>query len=310
MDLILAEKYRPKTIDECVLPAKTKDMIKGFVSNGTLPSLLFVGGAGVGKTTVARAIANEIGADLLFINASMESGVDNIRTKVTQFASSVSFTDSKKITVLDEADGLSNASQQALRGFIEEFSGNHSIIFTANYANKIIDPIVSRCKVVDFKIPSADKPAIAAAFIKRIYSILKSESIDYDKEVIAELVMKKFPDFRSILNELQGYSAGGKIDSGILLNISESAFDSLITILKNKKFNDLRKWVSEHSDIDSDYFYDMFYKRAFDKLENKSMLVFIAILSEYSYRAQSAMNKDINKLSFLTELLKPEIVWK
>jgi len=311
MEDVLAEKWRPKTIDECVIPDATKEQIKGLIASGNIPSMLFVGGAGCGKTTLARAIANEMGADLLFINASKDGNIDMIRTRLTQFASTVSFNDARKITVLDEADGLSQMAQQALRGFIEEFGKNHSIIFTANFASKIIDPIHSRCKVIDFKISAAEKQKIASKFLKRVFSILNAESIEYDKEAVAGLVMKKFPDFRSVLNELQGYAAGGKIDSGILLNLSDEAFSALILALKNKKFNDVRKWVAEHVDLDSQHLFRLFYDTAAEKMEPKSIPELILQLAEFSYKESFVADVEINRMAFLiTIMMSPSIVWK
>lgn len=308
---ILAEKWRPKTIDDCVIPESTKKQIKGLIESGNIPSMLFIGGAGCGKTTVARAIAAEMGADLLFINASMEGNIDTIRTRMLQFASTVSFTNSKKITILDEADGTSPAAQGALRGFIEEFSKNHSIIFTANFASKIIDPIKSRCSVVDFKIPGNEKTEIATKFLKRVLYILNQEGIEYDMRSVAELVNKKFPDFRSVLNELQAYAAGGKIDSGILLNLSDADFHSLICSLKDKKFNDVRKWVAEHSDVDPAYVFKMFYDTMSEKADTKSIPEIILLICDYQDKASRVANQEINTMGFMTSMMvNPSIKWK
>ena len=310
-NMIWAEKFRPKTIDECVLPESIKGLAKGLVASGNLPSLLFTGSAGVGKTTLAYAIANELGADFMKINASSEGNVDLIRTRLSQFASTVSFTDSKKITLLDEADGLTTVAQQALRGFIEEHSTNHSIIFTCNFVSKLIEPIRSRCKVIDFKISPVDKTKLAAQFCKRVYKILDAEGVKYQPQVVAELVLKKFPDFRSVLNELQGYSAGGSIDAGILLDLSDAIFDVLITALKNKKFNDMRKWVGEHSYIDSTELFKTFYDKASSKMQSKSLPETILLLGEYSYRSGFVANQEINTAAFLTALmLSDNIEWK
>jgi DNA polymerase III delta prime subunit len=311
MELILSEKYRPKSVDDCILPESTKQMVRGLISDGNIPSMLFVGGAGCGKTTLARAIANEMNADVMLINASMEGNVDLIRTRLTQFASTVSFTESKKITILDESDGLTQQAQQALRGFIEEFGKNHSIIFTANFAGKIIDPIKSRCKVVDFKITSKEKPSIAAKFMKRVINILETENIDFDKEAVASLVMKKFPDFRSVLNEIQGYAAGGKIDAGILANLSDEAFSSLITSLKNKKYGEVRKWVAEHSDIESSEMFRLFYDNASNNLAPKSIPELVIQLGEFGYKDYFAVDKEINRMAFLTTIMLSQgIEWK
>lgn len=310
-ELVLAEKYRPQTIDECVLPEATKQQVKGLISDGNIPSLLFTGSAGCGKTTLARAIAKEMGADVMFINASMNGNIDTIRNDLTNFASKVSFTDSKKITILDEADGLSQQAQQALRGFIEEFGGNHSIIFTANYASKIIEPIRSRCKIVDFKIPAKDKPQIAAKFLRRVMNILDTEGIEYDKEPVAQLVMKKFPDFRSVLNELQGYAAGGRITADVLVNLSDESFGNLVASLKNKKFNEVRKWVAENSDLDSQTMFRMFYDTASEKLEARSLPELVLQLAEFSYKDYFVADKEINRMAFLTTLMMSQsISWK
>lgn len=311
MNHILSEKYRPITVDECILPESTKEQVKGMIAAGNLPSLMFIGSPGSGKTTLARAIANELGADILFINASLENGVDRIRTKVMQFASTVSFTDAKKITVLDEADGLTPEAQKSLRGFIEEFSGNHSFIFTGNFGNKIIEPIRSRCKIVDFKISAKDKPLIAAKFIKRLFAILEKEKIEYDKEAVVALVMKKFPDYRSILNEIQGYAAGGKVDAGILTNMTEDSFNALISALKNKKFGDMRKWVAENSDIESSDMFRMFYDAASEKLEPKSIPELLLTLGEFSYKDYFCADSELNRAAFLTTLIMSTgIHWK
>ena len=310
---ILSEVYRPKTINECILTDEIKDVLNGYIKSGNLPSLLFVGGPGCGKTTSARAIANEMGADVLFINASMNANIDMIRTQMTQFASTVSFTGAKKITILDEIDGnnISPAVQQSLRGFLEEFGKNHSIIFTANNPNKIIDAIKSRCPPIDFKISKKDKPVIAAKFMKRVLSILETEKIEYEKDAVAALVMKRFPDFRSVLMTIQAYAAGGKIDAGILSTLSEDSFNALVAALKAKKFNDVRKWVGEHSDLDSTEMYRLFYDTATEKMESKSIPELILQLGEFSYRDYFSLDKEIARMSFLTTImLSQSIVWK
>jgi DNA polymerase III delta prime subunit len=223
------EKYRPATIDECILPEGLKKTFKEYIATGELPTFLFSGTAGVGKTTVARALCNEVGADVLFINGSDEGrSIDMLRTTVKGFASTVSLTDAKKVVILDEADYMNAQSvQPALRGFIEEFSNNCRFIFTCNFKNRIIEPLHSRCAVIEFKIDSKDKHEIAATFFKRAVQILKQEDIAFDPKVVAELITKHFPDYRRILNELQRYSVSGKIDSGILVNMSEESFKGL-----------------------------------------------------------------------------------
>ena len=310
-EIILAEKYRPQTVNECILTDAVKKQVNDLIATGSVPTMLFTGGAGCGKTTLARAIANELEADILFINASMDANIDEIRTTMTKFASSRSFTGSKKITVLDEADGLTFLQQQALRGFIEKFGNNHSIIFTANYVNKIMEPIRSRCMHIDFKIPADQKQLVAAKFIKRLLGILKDENIEFDKAAVAELVLKKFPDFRSVMMTIQGYSAGGMIDSGILLTLSDEAFESLTASLKSRKFNDIRKWVAEHSDMDAEHFYTNFCRVAIQKLENKGLPELFLQLSDASYKDYFIVDKEIARMGFLVGLmLNADIVWK
>lgn len=309
---ILVEKYRPKTVDECVLTDATKSMIKGFIAEGDVPSMLFIGGAGCGKTTLARAIANELSADVLFINASMNGNIDMIRTDMTKFASSYSMTSAtRKITILDEADGLSAQAQGALRGFIEAFGKNHSVIFTANYGSKIIEPIHSRCTVINFKISATEKPKMASRFLKRVLAIMDNEGIEYKKEAVAGLVMKKFPDFRSVLSEIQGYAAGGVVDEGILLNLSDEAFNELVKALKAKSFKDVRKWVAEHSDMDSEHMYRAFYNSVVERLEPSSIAEMIVQLADYSYRDYFVADKEISRMGFLITIMRdPNIKWK
>jgi replication factor C small subunit len=308
---IWAEKYRPTSIEEIILPESTKEIARGLVKSGNLPSLLFTGSAGIGKTTLAKAIANDIGADFMQINASSEGNIDLIRTKLLQFASTVSFTDSKKITLMDECDGLTQSAQQALRGFIEEYSGNHTIIFTCNFESKLIDAIKSRCKKIDFKISNADKVELSTQFLKRVLDILDKEGVQYEKRVVAELVMKKFPDFRSVLNELQGYAAGGKIDAGILLDLSDDMFNQLLVSLKQKKFSEVRRWVAEHADIESATLFRMFYDKASQKIEPKGIPELILLLGEYSYKAAFVPDQEINTMAFLTSIIISDTIqWK
>jgi len=308
---ILNEKYRPDKVSDCILPQHVKDQVSGLISSGKIPTMLFVGGPGCGKTTLARTIANELNADVLFINASLENSIDTIRTKMTQFASTVSFSDAKKITLLDESDGLNSISQGALRGFIEEFSSNHSIIFTANYANKIIEPIRSRCSIIDFKLDKKDKVDMASQFAKRLFKILDAENIEYEKQAVIELVMKKAPDYRSIFSAVQMYSAGGKIDSGILLSLSDETFNVLTTALKEKKFGTIRKWVADNSDIEPVQLYRRFYDTASEKLVPKSIPELILQLGDFQYKSYFAVDQEINQMAFLTSIMvNPAIEWK
>lgn len=301
---LFVEKYRPQTIDECILPESMKKTFREFINSGELPNFLFSGSAGVGKTTVAKALCNEVGAEYLFINGSEESGIDVLRSKIKNFASSVSLTDSKKVVILDEADYLNpNSTQPALRGFIEEFSNNCRFIFTCNFKNRIIEPLHSRCAVVEFKIENSDKPKIMAQFFKRVIGILKTENIEFEQQVVAELVAKHFPDYRRILNELQRYSVSGKIDAGLLVNIGEESYVQLVKDLKNKNFTDVRKWVGKNSDTESTELFRKLYDKAVDYLEPSSIPQLVLILAEYQYRAAFVADREINTMAALTEIM-------
>ena len=245
------EKYRPRSIDECILPEDLKNTFSEFVKDKHIPNLILCGSAGVGKTTVAKAMLDEIGATSMMINGSEESGIDVLRTKIKNFASTVSLEGGRKYIILDEADYLNpQSTQPALRGFMEEFHKNCGFILTCNFKNRLIDPLHSRCSVVDFVIPNSQKPTLAKSFFGRVQSILKDESIEFDQRVVAELINKHFPDWRRTLNELQRYSASGKIDAGILVNLSEVNINELIKSLKNKEFTNVRKWIVENLDND------------------------------------------------------------
>ena len=298
------EKYRPQKIDDCVLPQALKDTFRQYVEQGELPNFLFTGSAGVGKTTIAKALCNEIGAEFMMINGSEESGIDTLRTKIKGFASTISLTDAKKVVILDEADYLNaNSTQPALRGFIEEFANNCRFILTCNFKNRIIEPIHSRCSVVEFKIDSKDKQEIAATFFKRAVTILKQEQIEFDPKVVAELITKHFPDYRRILNELQRYSVSGKIDSGILVNMSEESFKSLIKLLKEKDFTEVRKWVSKNSDSDTTSLFRELYDSAATTIEPNSVPQLVLILADYQYKAAFVADHELNIMAALTETM-------
>jgi DNA polymerase III delta prime subunit len=298
------EKYRPQKIDDCVLPQALKETFRQYVEQGELPNFLFTGSAGVGKTTIAKALCNEIGAEYMMINGSEESGIDTLRTKIKGFASTISLTDAKKVVILDEADYLNaNSTQPALRGFIEEFANNCRFILTCNFKNRIIEPIHSRCAVVEFKIDSKDKQEIAATFFKRAVSILKQEQIEFDPKVVAELITKHFPDYRRILNELQRYSVSGKIDSGILVNMSEESFKGLIKLLKEKDFTEVRKWVSKNSDSDTTSLFRELYDSAANTIEPNSVPQLVLILADYQYKAAFVADHELNIMAALTEIM-------
>lgn len=298
------EKYRPQTVDDCILPESLVNTFKDYINQGELPNFLFCGTAGTGKTTVAKALCNDVGAEYLFINGSEESGIDTLRTKIKGFASTVSLTDARKVVILDEADYLNaNSTQPALRGFIEEFSDNCRFIFTCNFKNRIIEPLHSRCSVIDFKINNKEKPKVAANFYKRVTDILSNEQIEFDQKVVAELVTKHFPDFRRVLNELQRYSASGRIDSGILVNLSEESYKELLVHLKEKDFPSVRKWVGKNSDIDTISLFRTLYDKSLEYLEPSSVPQLVLILADYQYKAAFVGDHELNAMAALTEIM-------
>lgn len=303
-EFIWVESYRPKTIDECILPENLKATFKEYIKGGRIPTFLFAGGAGVGKTTVAKALCNEVGAEYLFINGSEESGIDVLRTKIKSFASSVSLTNAHKVVILDEADYLNpNSTQPALRAFIEEFSNNCSFIFTCNYKNRIIEPLHSRCSVIEFKIDGNQKAELAGQFFKRATQILKLEGIEFDPKVVAQVVSKHFPDYRRVLNELQRYSVSGTIDSGILVNLGEETYRELIKFMKEKNFSEVRKWVGKNSDSDSVALFRTLYDSSVNVIEASSIPQLVLILADYQYKAAFVADHELNTMAALTEIM-------
>ena len=299
------ESYRPQTIDDCILPENLKKTFKEYIAQGELPTFLFSGTAGVGKTTVAKALCNEIGAEYIMINGSDEGrSIDILRTTIKSFASTVSLTDAKKVVIIDEADYMNAQSvQPALRSMIEEFSSNCRFIFTCNFKNRIIEPLHSRSAVIEFKIDSGDKQQIAAQFFKRVTQILKNEEIEFDPKVVAELVTKHFPDYRRILNELQRYSVSGKIDSGILVNMSQESFKDLVNLMKEKNFTEVRKWVAKNSDADTTSLFREFYDTATQHIDSNSIPQLVLILADYQYKAAFVADHELNIMAALTELM-------
>ena len=299
------EKYRPQKIDDCILPESLKKTFKDYVAQGELPHFLLCGTAGVGKTTIAKALCNEIGAEYVILNGSDTGGhIDTLRTTIKGFATSVSLTDAKKVIILDEADYLqANSTQPALRNYMEEFSANCRFIFTANYKNRIIEPIHSRCAVIEFKIDSKEKQEIAASFFKRATAILKQEGIEFDPKVVAELITKHFPDYRRILNEMQRYSVSGKIDSGILVNMSEESFKGLIKLMKDKDFTEVRKWVAKNSDADTTALFRELYDNASVNMDVNSIPPMVLILADYQYKAAFVADIEVNNVAALTEIM-------
>jgi DNA polymerase III delta prime subunit len=303
-DILWVEKYRPQTIQDCILPETIKDSLQEFVDNNHVPNLLFSGGAGIGKTTSAVALCKETNSDYIIINGSEESGIDLLRSKLDQYCSSVSMTGGRKVVIIDEADYLNPSSTQpAMRGFIERFSSNCSFIFTCNFKNRIIDPIHSRCAVVDYKIAKKDSPLIASAFFKKVCKILEEEGIKYNQPVIVELLNKFFPDFRRILNELQRYSVSGEIDTGILASISDQSIDDLMVLLKDKKFNDMRKWVAENLDNDPTKIFKKLYEALNTRVVEESLPAIIITLADYQYKSAFVADQELNMVACLTEVM-------
>jgi len=303
-EFLWVEKYRPKTINDCVLPEELRATFQKFVDNGEIPNLLLTGSAGVGKTTVARAMLEQIGADYIVINGSMNGNIDTLRNEILQFASSVSFTGGRKYVILDEADYLNaNSTQPALRNFMEEFSRNCGFILTCNFRNRIIEPLHSRCSVIEFKISKADLPRLAAQFFKRVLGILDGNGVKYDKAVIAELIQRHLPDWRRVLNELQRYSVNGTIDTGIFINLAEDNFKLLVSLVKARNFKDMRNWVGENTDSDSTAIFRKFYDAAYDIVEPKSIPELVLLIAKYQYQAAFVADHEINMVAFLTEVM-------
>ena len=303
-EFLWVEKYRPKTIDECILPDGLKETFRAFVAQNNIPNLILSGGAGVGKTTIARAMLDEIDADYIVINGSMNGNIDTLRTDILTFASSVSFTGRRKYVILDEADYLNaNSTQPALRNFMEEFSGNCGFILTCNFKNRIIEPLHSRCSVIEFKITKDDLPKLASQFMKRIINVLNTERITFDKSVIAELISKHVPDWRRVINELQRYSVNGSIDTGIFVNLSADNIKALVRHLKNKNFNEMRKWVGENIDTDTTTLFRKIYDMSEDVVKSNSIPELVLILAEYQYKAAFVADPEINLVAAFTRIM-------
>jgi DNA polymerase III delta prime subunit len=294
MNDLLVEKYRPKTVADCVLPEALTDTFTDIVKSGDIPNMILSGGAGCGKTTVARALCDELGRDVLFINASEDGGIDTLRTRIRQFASAVSLGGGIKVVILDEADYLNpQSTQPALRGFIEEFAKNCRFILTCNFKHRIIEPLHSRCTCIDFKIPAKEKPKMAKQFLTRTKGILDEEKIGYDERVLAELIIQHFPDFRRVLNEIQRYSVSGSIDTGILV-ASDVSTETLVKALKSKNFGDIRRWVVDNSDRDTAHVFRKVYETLIETLQPSSIPQAVLTLSEYQHRAAFAADQEIN----------------
>ena len=303
-DFLWVEKYRPKDIQSCILPKALQTTLTEFISNGDIPNCILSGGPGVGKTTAAKAMLDELGLTYMFINGSEESGIDVLRTKIKNFASTVSLHGCRKYLILDEADYLNpQSTQPALRGFIEEFHKNCGFILTCNYKNRLIPPLHSRCSVIDFTIPNSEKIKLAEKFFKRAMNILKEEDIKFEPKVVSEVIMKFFPDWRRVLNELQRYSVSGNIDAGILVNISDVNIKELMHSMKNKEFTNVRRWVVDNLDMDHVRLYRHIYDSLYTYLDGSSIPHVVVILAEYSHKAAFSADQEINLLACLTEIM-------
>ena len=303
-NFLWVEKYRPATIEDCILPAEMKRTFQQFVDDKNIPNLLLSGGPGVGKTTVAKAMLNEINSTYMLINGSEESGIDVLRNKIKNFASTVSFDTNRKFVILDEADYLNpQSTQPALRGFIEEFHKNCGFILTCNFRNRIIEPLHSRCSTIEFRIPKEEKPKLANVFFNRVKNILQEESVNFETKAVAAIIEKFFPDWRRVLNELQRYSASGNIDSGILVNISDESMKELISFLKGKEFGKLRKWVVNNLDNDPGRIYRKIYDILYNSVTPNTVPNLVLIIADYQYKSAFVADHEINMLACLTEIM-------
>lgn len=303
-EALWVEKYRPHTIADCILPEEYKTTFQSYVDRKEIPHLLLCGGPGTGKTTVARALCDEIGCDYLMINGSDESGIDTFRVKIKNYASSMSMTGGKKVIIIDEADYLNpNSTQPAMRAAMEEFAHNCTFIMTCNFKNRIIEPLHSRCAVIEFKLRKDDKPKMAVAFMKRAAEILASEKVPYDKAVLAEVVKKHFPDYRRVLNELQRYSVSGKIDAGILSSIADVSINELVASLKEQNFGAMRKWVADFGGDDPARIYRKIYDSLYDIMDKSTIPNAVVILARYQYQAAFVADQELNLTACLTEMM-------
>ena len=303
-DFLWVEEYRPKTIDDCILPQSLKTLFTSFIEKGELSNLLFSGTAGIGKTTVAKALCQQLNCDWIMINGSEEGGIDVLRNKIKNFASTVSLSGGKKVVILDEADYLNpQSTQPALRGFIEEFHKNCRFILTCNFKNRIIEPLHSRFSNIEFKIANKDKPKLASKLFERATYILKEQNVDFEKEVLAELIKKHFPDFRKLINELQRYSVAGTIDAGILVNVSDENLKTLVSHLKGKEFGDMRKWVVNNIDNDPVKIFRKIYDSMYESLQPETIPHAVLIIADYQYKSAFVADQEINLVACLTELM-------
>lgn len=305
-DFLWVESWRPKTIDDCILPDETKRTFNEFVKKGEIPNLLLSGPPGIGKTTIAKALCNELGADFYVINGSDEGRfLDTVRNQAKNFASTVSLTESSKhkVIIIDEADNTGNDVQLLLRANIEAFYNNCRFIFTCNYKNKIIEPLHSRCACIDFTIKGKERAKLAGSFFKRLQNILDSENIEYDQKVLVEIVSKHFPDFRRVINECQRYSVGGKIDTGILATFVDISVNELLKNLREKNFPEVRKWVVSNLDNDTHIILRRVYDSLYEVLDGPSIAAAVVIIAKYQYQSAFVADQEINLLAALTEIM-------
>ena len=303
-DFLWVEEYRPKTIDDCILPQSLKTLFTSFIQKGELSNILLSGPPGIGKTTVAKALCDQLNCDWVMINGSEESGIDVLRSKIKNFASTVSLSGGKKVVILDEADYLNpQSTQPALRGFIEEFHKNCRFILTCNFKNRLIDPLHSRFSTIEFRINPKDKPKLASKLFERAVYILKEQNVDFEEPVLAELIKKHFPDFRKLINELQRYSVSGKIDSGILVNISDENLKTLLSHLKGKDFTEMRKWVVQNLDNDPVKIFRKIYDSMYEHLQSATIPHAVLIIADYQYKSAFVADQEVNLVACLTELM-------
>jgi len=303
-EFLWVEKYRPNTLSDCILPDELKNTFQEFINQQNIPNLLLSGSAGVGKTTVAKAMLEELGADYIVVNGSLHGNIDTLRTEIMNFATTVSFSEGRKYVILDEADYLNpQSTQPALRNFMEEYSKNCGFILTCNFKNRIIEPLQSRCSVVDFLFPKKLAPSLAGSFFERVKNILEQEQVKYDEKVLVEIIQRHFPDWRRVLNELQRYSVSGVIDIGILSNSSQNAFKSLTALLKGKQFSDMRKWVGQNIDSDPTSIMRMLYDHASDLVKPSSVPQLVLLIGEYQYKSAFVADQEVNLVAFLTQVM-------
>ena len=303
-DFLWVEEYRPKTIDDCILPQSLKTLFQSFIEKGEVSNLLFSGTPGVGKTTVAKALCEQMNCDWIMINGSEEGGIDVLRNKIKNFASTVSLSGGKKVVILDEADYLNpQSTQPALRGFVEEFHKNCRFILTCNFKNRIIEPLHSRFSNIEFRISPKDKGKLATKLFERVSYILKEQNIEYEEAVVAELIKKHFPDFRKLINELQRYSVSGTIDAGILVNVSDENLKTLVAHLKTKEFGNMRKWVVNNLDNDPVKIFRKIYDSMYTTLQPETIPHAVLIIADYQYKSAFVADQEINLVACLTELM-------